>query len=126
MPAAATQASQLALGFGGLGLRSAAADAQAAYWASWLDTLPAIQARSPQIAAHLRRALAAPHASGSAAVAAAAQVATHLAAQGCHVLAWDAAKPPCPAPEEAGAQPCKAAVPSWAARSLLLHGLPHA
>ena len=72
-----------------------------AYWASWLDTLPAIQARSGQIAAHLRRALAAPHASGSTAVAAAAQAATHLAAQGC-------------------------AVPSGAARSLLLHGLPYA
>ena len=108
MAATATQASQLALGFGGLGLRSAAADAQAAYWASWLDTLPAIQARSPQIAAHLRRALAAPHASGSAAVAAAAQAATHLAAQGCHVPAWDASEPPCLAPEEAGAQPATA------------------
>ena len=90
MPATAIQASQLALGYGGLGLRSAAADRHAAYWASWLDTLPAIQARSPQIAAHLRRALAEPHASGSTAVAAAAQVAAHLTAQGCHVPAWDA------------------------------------
>ena len=107
MPATAIQASQLSLGYqyGGLGLRSAAADRHAAYWASWLDTLPAIQARSPQIAAHLRRALAEPHASGSTAVAAAAQAAAHLTAQGCHVPAWNASEPPRPAPEDVEAQP---------------------
>ena len=105
MPATAIQAAQLALGYGGLGLRSAAADRHAAYWASWLDTLPAIQARSPQIAAHLRRALAEPHASGSTAVAAAAQAAAHLTAQGCLVPAWDASEPPRPAPEDVEAQP---------------------
>ena len=48
MPAAALQAARLAFGFGGLGLRSAAADRHAAFWSSWLDTLPAIQARSPR------------------------------------------------------------------------------
>ena len=92
MPAAATQASHLAAGFGVLGLRSAAVDRHAAYWASWLDSLPAIQAGSPQIAFHLRRALAAPRARGS--IAAAAQAASHLAAQCCHIPAWDASEPP--------------------------------
>ena len=57
MPVAATQPSQLAPSNGGLGLRSAAVGRQAAYArASWLDELLAIQPRSPQIAAHLRRA----------------------------------------------------------------------
>ncbi|CAE7641672.1 unnamed protein product [Symbiodinium sp. CCMP2592] len=39
LPAAAVRTSQLALGFGGLGLRSATADRHAACWASWLDGL---------------------------------------------------------------------------------------
>ena len=37
-------------------LCSAATDRCAAYWASWHDTLPAIRARSPQIATDLLRA----------------------------------------------------------------------
>ena len=105
LPAAAVQASQLALGFGGLGLRSATADRCAAYWASWHDTLPAIRARSAQIAADLLHALAAPHASGSPAVAAAAQAADHLAAQGYRVPAWDAPEPRHPAQADDHDQP---------------------
>ena len=94
LPTAAVRTSQFALGFGGLGLRSATADRNAAYWASWLDALPSIRARSLQIADNLLHALAAPRASGSTAVAAAAQAADHLAAQGCHVPAyWDTPEP---------------------------------
>ena len=87
LPAAAVQASQLALGFGGQGLRSAT--------------------RSPQIAANLLHALAAPHASGSSAVAAVAQAADHLAAQGYRVpaWAWDAPEPRHPAQADDHDQP---------------------
>jgi hypothetical protein len=42
---------------GGLGLRSAARLAQAAYWASWADCLPMIHRRHPAIAAYCRQAL---------------------------------------------------------------------
>ena len=35
---------------GGLGLRSAVATADAAYWASWADSLPMIQKRNPVLA----------------------------------------------------------------------------
>ena len=44
-----TQA-QLPLRLGGCGLRSALRTAPAAYWASWADTLPMIQARHPEVA----------------------------------------------------------------------------
>eukprot|EP00439_Symbiodinium_sp_Y106_P002827 s8056_g1.t1 len=49
LPTAAVRTSQFALGFGGLGLRSATADRNAAYWASWLDALQSVLApcRSP-------------------------------------------------------------------------------
>ena len=40
----------LPMRLGGLGLRSAGRTAPAAYWASWADALPMIQARAPQVA----------------------------------------------------------------------------
>ena len=53
-------AAQLALWFGALGLRSVAVDRDVAYWAStsWDVTLPAVDARSHQVATNLRQTLA--------------------------------------------------------------------
>ena len=114
MPAAAIQASQPAIGFGELGLRSAAADRQAAdrqaadRHAADLDVF-GFPARHPAsdpselIAAHFSGALAAGRASGSAAVAAAAQAASLLAAQGCHLPTLDASR--AQLPKKFGAQP---------------------
>ena len=45
LPALAAARAQLALRFGGLGLRSAERHAVAAYWASWADALPALARR---------------------------------------------------------------------------------
>ena len=42
---------------GGLGLRSAARTAQAAYWASWMDALPVLAAKCPDLAASAVRDL---------------------------------------------------------------------
>lgn len=42
---------------GGLGLRSAVRVAQAAYWASWADSLPMIHRRHPAIAAYIQQSL---------------------------------------------------------------------
>ena len=50
-------AAQLALRFGGLGLRSAEAERYAAHWASWCDTLPVARARAPAVADRLLQAL---------------------------------------------------------------------
>ena len=43
---------------GGLGLRSALRSSSAAYWASWVDVLPVIRAKAPDIAAAMVAALA--------------------------------------------------------------------
>ena len=57
LPPQSLRAAQLALRFGGLGLRSAEADRHAAHWASWCDTLPVIHARAPTVAGRLLHAL---------------------------------------------------------------------
>ena len=51
------RAAQLPQRFGGLGLRCASSDRYAAHWASWCDTLPVVQARTPAAAERLLRAL---------------------------------------------------------------------
>ena len=48
---------QLALRHGGLGLRSAARHAPAAFWASWADTLPALLKRDRPFALRLAEGL---------------------------------------------------------------------
>ena len=68
-PPAAAQA-RLPTRLGGLGLRSAAEQRHAAYWASWSDALPAIQLRAPAVA---ERLLALLHAA-----------AQHTSAKGAH------------------------------------------
>ena len=50
LPLLATARAQLALRHGGLGLRSAARHAPAAYWSSWADVLPVIASRDPAFA----------------------------------------------------------------------------
>jgi hypothetical protein len=44
-------------GLGGLGLRSAARTAQAAYWASWVDALPVLASKAPAVAGRALDAL---------------------------------------------------------------------
>ena len=56
LPDDALRTAQLAMRFGGLGLRSAQENRHAAYWASWRDTLPVIYARAPGVAARLLQA----------------------------------------------------------------------
>ena len=58
LPPQPARAARLALRFGGLGLRAADTDRHAAYWASWMDTLPAIQTRVPSAAERLPGSLA--------------------------------------------------------------------
>ena len=53
LPALAVARAQLALRHGGLGLRSAARHATAAFWVSWADSLRAIAARAPGFADRL-------------------------------------------------------------------------
>ena len=48
LPALAASRAQLALRHGGLGLRSAERHAVPAYWASWVDALPALSRRDPE------------------------------------------------------------------------------
>ena len=50
LPLLAAARAQLALRHGGLGLRSAARHAPAAYWSSWADVLPVIACRDPAFA----------------------------------------------------------------------------
>ena len=63
---------------GGLGLRSATRMAEAAYWASWVDSLSQIKARHPRISAVLLSELAKGSASISASVRSAAAAADKL------------------------------------------------
>ena len=57
LPDTASRQSQLAFRHGGLGLRSARLHAPAAFWASWADSLSAIQRRDPDLAQHIVRQL---------------------------------------------------------------------
>ena len=77
----------LPLRHGGLGLRSSRRLRFAAYWASWADTLPMIQARVPAVAARLVELLSAP--SGAPAIPC-----TRQAEQASMLLAADGFQPP--------------------------------
>ena len=95
LPDDALRAAQLAMRFGGLGLRSAQEDRHAAYWASWRDTLPVIQARAPGVAARLLQALQSPAATAAATtIASAQQAAAYLRAQGYDVPDWGQTREP--------------------------------
>ena len=74
-------AARLPLRFGGLRLRGAVAERHAAYWASWMDTLPVIHTRAPGIAARLLALLRDPSA-GHLPSLTAVQAAAYLHTQG--------------------------------------------
>ena len=88
LPAAAASAAHLPLGYGGLGLRSAAAAAPAAYWASWQDSLPALLARLPTEAEQLLASLNSPHAGMPPALAAACSAAAAVRQAGFPTPLW--------------------------------------
>ncbi|OLQ04637.1 hypothetical protein AK812_SmicGene12266 [Symbiodinium microadriaticum] len=96
LPAAAASAAHLPLGYGGLGLRSAAAAAPAAYWASWQDSLPALLARLPTEAEQLLASLNSPHAGMPPALAAACSAAAAVRQAGfptkARAFGWEIAK----------------------------------
>ena len=50
---------------GGLGLQSAVLTADAAYWASWADSLHMIQRRHPAVAGQILQEMSQPHVAGS-------------------------------------------------------------
>ena len=96
---------QLSLRHGGLGLRSAAWHAPAAYFASWADALQAISLRDPELAATAARRLQrADEAAPS--LAALQEAAQTLAGAGFQAPRWDQlAHTPCPLPEQPDDQP---------------------
>ena len=89
----------LALRHGGLGLRSAAAHAPAAYFASWADTMPAVLSRDRALCKSWLRELQG-GASNIRSLAALQGCAVLLAEQGFHVPPWAnlLAAPPSPDP----------------------------
>ena len=88
LPAMPARAARLPLRFGGPGLRGAVADRHAAYWASWIDTLPVIHTRAPGIAARLLALLRDPSAGHLPSLAAVVQAAAYLHTQGFEAPAW--------------------------------------
>ena len=105
LPQHSLRAAQLALRFGGLGLRSAQAERYAAHWASWCDTLTVVRARAPAVADRLLRALQGHIPLPCAAAAAHAR--EHLVAQGYDAPTWDMLASPhtAPAPRAPGDEP---------------------
>ena len=99
LPPQPARAARLALRFGGLGLRAADADRHAAYWASWMDTLPVIQARVPSAAERLLAALRDNRAARLPSLLAATQAAAYLTTQGYAVPSWDEAISTVPGPQ---------------------------
>ena len=88
LPPMQQRAARLPLRFGGLGLREAIADRHAAYWASWMDTLPVIHTRAPGIAARLLALLRDPSAGHVPSLTAAVQAAAYLSTQGFEAPGW--------------------------------------
>ena len=96
LPPQPARAARLALRFGGLGLRATDTDRHAAYWASWMDTLPVIQVRVPSAADRLLAALRDDRAARLPSLLAATQAAACLTTQGYAVPAWNEALPDLP------------------------------
>eukprot|EP00439_Symbiodinium_sp_Y106_P044538 s4698_g5.t1 len=96
---------QLSLRHGGLGLRSAAQHAPAAYFASWADALQAISLRDPELAATAARRLQRPH-EAAPSLAALQEAARTLAGAGFQAPRVDQlAHTPSPLPEQPDDQP---------------------
>ena len=83
----ASEVVQLPFREGGLGLRSAARLAPAAYWASWADCLSQVYARAPHVCAQLLEELEGPP-SRAQCVREAQDAATLLASEGMEVPVW--------------------------------------
>ena len=83
LPAPALGTAHLPLHMGGLGLTSAVATACPAYWASWADVLPVLQAQAPQQAAAIHHMLSNPTEATTS-----IQAATHCAEQ-LRQLGWE-------------------------------------
>ena len=86
LPAAAASAAHLPVG--GLGLRSAAAAAPAAYWASWQDSFPALLACLPTEAEQLLASLNLPYAGMPPVLAAACSAAATVGQAGFPTRLW--------------------------------------
>ena len=82
-----TEVVQLPFREGGLGLRSAARLAPAAYWASWADCLSQVHARAPEVRTQLLRELEGPP-SRAHCVREAQHASAVLAAEGMEVPEW--------------------------------------
>eukprot|EP00438_Fugacium_kawagutii_P036663 Skav236024 [mRNA] locus=scaffold1524:114774:125779:- [translate_table: standard] len=101
LPAASLATAHLPLSHGGLGLISATVTAQAAYWASWADTLPVLHQQLPNLTATLSQAFGQPHRPPPAVQAEAAQTLRNAGWQPPH---WpeltQPVRHPCPNPLE--------------------------
>ena len=87
----AMRRAQLPFAMGGLGLRSAVDGRYAAYWASWADTLPTLQARHPHVVEDIRLFLSGaigPLAEQAPSTVALAEAASHLQCQGFTTPPW--------------------------------------
>ena len=104
LPPAAARVAQLALRHGGLGLRSAALHAPAAYWASWADAVAVLRVRDAPLVNSLVQALDNRSVLEWSPVQDLAQASAALAEAGFAVPRW-ADLPrhcPAPAPDDAG------------------------
>ena len=82
----------LPLAMGGLGLRSAVDGRYAAYWASWADTLPTLQARHPHAVADIGLSFngaIVPLAQQAPSTVALAEAASHLQCRGFTTPPWE-------------------------------------
>ena len=89
LPEEAVRRAKLALRHGGLGLRSARAHAEAAYWASWADCLPAMRSRLPDVAAALQAQLELPGGAVLPSARSLADARALLVEAGADLPAWD-------------------------------------
>ena len=89
LPEEAVLRAKLALRHGGLGLRSARMHAEAAYWASWADCLPAMRSRFPDLAAVPQAQLELPCGAVLPSARSLADARAPLVEAGADLPAWD-------------------------------------
>ena len=111
LPPAAARVAQLALRHGGLGLRSAALHAPAAYWASWADAVAVLRVRDAPLVNSLVQALDNRSVLEWSPVQDLAQASDALAEAGFEVPRWADLPRHCPAPAPDDADPDDPDVP---------------
>ena len=111
LPPAAARVAQLALRHGGLGLRSAALHAPAAYWASWADAVAVLHVRDAPLVNSLVQALDNRSVLEWSPVQDLAQASDALAEAGFAVPRWADLPRHCPAPAPDDADPDDPDVP---------------